>query len=195
MRRWNPLFLLALLMVVLAAVVFITPPGASAHSFPSSINLINGKIVAKNSDTHYFVLTFNCALSGTTGALSGKWTYEVTSSLSLTAMVEPGASCSDLTATLTGTGNLVGCGAPCTTNPTPPMLTLALKNIVATKTFFNASTSRGLCTSPTSQTCLDVEASGFSLPTPSNNFSSECGTFTCDMKAGFPYATLNLSTR
>src|SRR5215469_6904589 len=184
MRRWNPLFLVALLVVVLATVVFITPPGASAHSFPSSISLINGKIVAKNSDTHYFVLTFTCALSGTTGPLSGNWTYEVTSTSSLTGMVEPGARCSDLTATstggqvtLTGTGNLVGCGVPCTTNPTPPMLTLALTNIVATKTFFNAGTSSALCTSSKSQTCLDVEASGFSLPTPFNNFSSQCGSF------------------
>src|SRR5215471_14179509 len=107
MRRWNPIFLVALLVVVLATVVSITPPGASAHSLPSSISLIKGKIVAKNADTHYFVFTFTCALSGTTGTLSGKWTYEVTSTSSLTGIVEQGASCSDLTATLTGTGNLV----------------------------------------------------------------------------------------
>jgi hypothetical protein len=214
MRRWNPLFLVALLVVVMATVVSITPAGASAHSFPSGISLIKGKIVAKNSNTHYFVLSFTCSLSGTTGTLSGNWTYEVSSTSSFTGTVGPGASCSDPTAlmtgglvTLTGSGNLAG--APCRTPPCPlPTLTLALSNIVAAKTFFNfvatdRTTSKpALCTSPTptpTTPCLDIEASGFdtgSIPSPLNNFDSQCVNFNnCPTGSGFPFATLNLSTR
>jgi hypothetical protein len=191
MRRWNPLFLVPLLVVVLAAVVFIAPPEASAHSFPSTSTTLKGKIVAKNSNTHYFVLSFTCSSSGNTG----KWTYEVSSTSSFTGTVE-WTSCSFSSTggqvTLNnGTGNLVGCGAPCTTNPT---LTVTLTNIVAAKTFFNALTSTALCTSPTSQTCLDIEASGFSSI---DDFSSQCTdpNFPCLPGTGFPFATLNLSAR
>jgi hypothetical protein len=95
--------------------------------------------------------------------------------------------------TLTGTGNLVGCGDPCNINPSPT-LTLSLTNIVAAKTFFNALTSTALCTSPTSQTCLDIKASGFSSI---DDFSSQCTdpNFPCLPGTGFPFATLNLSAR
>jgi hypothetical protein len=196
MRRWNPLYLVPLLVVVLAAVVFITPPGASAHSFPSTSTNFKGKIVAKNSDTHYFVLSFTCSPSGNTG----KWTYEVSSTSSFTGTVD-WTSCSVSSSgglvTLNGSGNLVGCGGPCTTNPT---LTLALTNIVAAKTFFNVPTPTinptMLCTSSaTSAPCLDIKASGFSSI---DDFSSQpqCLFNTPpSCPTGFPFATLNLSAR
>src|SRR5262249_37791362 len=76
MHRWNPLFLVVLPMVVVASIMSTTPAGASAHSFPPTSTIYKGRIVAKNSDTHYFVLSFTCSLSGMTGSLSGGWTYE-----------------------------------------------------------------------------------------------------------------------
>lgn len=195
MRRWNPLFLVALLLVVMATVVSITPAGASAHSFPSSISLIKGKIVAKNSNTHYFVLSFTCSPSSNTG----NWTYEVDSTSSFTGMVNwtscPFSSTGGQVTLHNGTGTLVGCGAPCNiTPPTPnPTLTLDLTNIVATKTFFNmvgidpTTNNSALCTSLNTPPCLNIKASGFNgIP----DFSSQVS-----MGSGFPFATLNLSTR
>jgi hypothetical protein len=200
MRRWNLLFLVPLLVAVLAAVASITPPGASAHSFPSTSINFKGKIVAKNADSHYFVLSFTC--SG--GSLSAGWTYEVSSTSSFTGTVGS-ASCS-----FSSTGGLMTSpsplnlmGAPCGT--CTPTLTVALTNIVATKTFFNnVLTPTMLCSgSSTSGPCLDVETNGFNIPNPIpppptnlDDFSSQCGAnFTCNKDMGFPYATLNFSAR
>ena len=69
MRRWNRLVLVALL-----AAVLIPPSGALATPSTSSSTSFTGKAVAKNSQTHYFVVAFTC--SG--GTLSGSWTYRVT---------------------------------------------------------------------------------------------------------------------
>lgn len=200
MRRWNSLYLVPLLAVVLAAVVSLTPPGASAHSISSPSINFKGKIVAKNADTHYFVLSFTC--SG--GKLSAGWTYEVSSTTSFTGTVgkftTTTCSFSSASGLVTNPSPLKLEGAPCGT--CTPTLTLTLMNNVATKTFFNVFISTELCSSSASpQPCLDVETSGFSFPNPTpppsmvTDFSSQqcVPSSPCPNSAGFPYATLTFS--
>src|SRR5215469_3649131 len=145
MRRWNLLSLVALLAVALVAAMVINPHGALAA--PSSLmrllapsTTFNGKVVAKDTDTHYFVLSFRCS----TGTLTAGWTYEVSPTQSFTGTVGS-ASCALVPAT-SGTGvsysttsiPLLFNGMPVTTSPpgTPAMLSLSLTNIFASKTFF-----------------------------------------------------------
>jgi type 1 fimbria pilin len=196
MRRWNPLFLVALLVVALLAAVLMTPRGAlaapsSLRQFPASSTNFKGKIVAKNSNTHYFVLSFTC--SG--GNLSAKWTYEVSSTSSFSGTVgEASCSFSSTDGLVTSPSPLNLVGAPC--EPCTPTLTVTLTNIVATKTFFNVPTPTMLCSSSaTPQPCLGVTTEGFIIPpsTTPDDFNSQCANFTCP--AGFPFATLNLSAR
>jgi hypothetical protein len=133
-------------MVALLAAVLTTSSRAMAaaptlrRDFSPSTTF-KGKVVAKDTTTHYFVLSFTCS----SGSLSAGWTYEVSSTQSFTGTVGS-ASCALVPAS-TGTGvsystssiPLLFNGIAVTNpgSPAPPAtLSLSLTNIVASKTFF-----------------------------------------------------------
>ena len=206
MRRWNPLFLVVpLFLVAVLAPALVTPnramaAGASSlRQFPASSTNFKGKVVAKDRTDHYFVFTFTC-----TGTLSGKWTYEVSSTQSFTgttggtpacvlasAAPEPGVSylpATDIQLLFNVNGQDVDVGT----------LSLSLTNIVASKTFFGIfiespppsvpedCTSSDLSAFPP---CVAVKTSDLVIPTTPTTtvagFSLETGSF----------STLNLSAR
>jgi hypothetical protein len=196
MRRWNPLSLVALLVVALLATVLMTPRGAlaapsSTKGLTAPTTNFKGKVVAKNSLTHYFVFTFTCS----NGTLSGKWTYEVSSALSFTGTTGTTAPC-ELTSASPGSGvSYSNTSIPLLLNvngqdvEVGTLSLLSLTNIVASKTFFGTfvSPTTGDCTSinPGSP-CVAVATSDLVIPTPPTTvagFSLVAGSF----------STLNLS--
>jgi hypothetical protein len=204
MRRCNLLSLVPLLVAALVAAVLTTPRGAlaatpSLRSPISPSTTFKGKVVAKDTTTHYFVLSFTC--SG--GALSAGWTYEVSSTQSFTGTV--GSASCELVPATTGTGvsystssiPLLFNGISVTnpgTPPTPATLSLSLTNIVASKTFFGtfvASLGADCASSVTSPPpCVAVKTSDDMLIIPT--------TPTATTVAGFSlvdgsFSTLNLS--
>jgi hypothetical protein len=200
MRRCSLLSLVALLVVALVAAVLITPtrtmaatPSLRGSSLPS-INF-KGRAVAKNNDTHYFVLSFTCS----DGALRAGWTYEFSSTQSFTGMVGS-ASCALVPAnggsSTSPDGTHVG---PLTNIPlmyqgnNVGTLTLFLANIVASKTFFPNTT---VDCSTTSSPCIEVDTS-LMLGSPINlaGFSSQCARPPTppDVICTNLFATLNLS--
>jgi hypothetical protein len=186
MRRWNLLFLVALL-----AAVLIIPRGAMAATSPSTS--FKGRAVAKNTDTHYFVVSFTCSPSGTTGTLSGGWTYEVSSTLSYTGTLGP-AGC----ALVSVNGGATWSTSPDGTNRNPltiPLLfganntkvgtlTLFLTDIGAQKTYFPDTTVTCPSTSNSPSRCIEVFTDVLSL--------KDAGAFS-SLNGG--YATLNLSVQ
>jgi len=202
MRRWHPLFLVVpLFLVALLAPALVTPKRAMAagasslRQFPSPSTDFRGKVVAKNSSTNYFVLTFTCA--GTPSTLTSKWTYEVSSTQSFTGTTAtPGPTCELANGSYSTTSiPLLFNGEP-VTNPATgmqAMLSLSLTNIVASKTFFGTfvSATTGDCTSSaTGSPCVAVQTSDGDLsiptmpdPTIVDGFSLLPGSF----------STLNLS--
>jgi hypothetical protein len=199
MRRWNPLFLvIPLFLVALLAPALVTPKRAmaaasSVRQFPASSTTFSGKVVAKNTPTNYFVFTFTCA-----GTLTGKWTYEVSSTQSFTGTTAtPGPACELTNGSYSTTSiPLLFNGKPVTnpgTPPVPAMLSLSLTNIVASKTFFGTfvSATTGDCTSSApGSPCVAVTTSDGDLsiptmpdPTTVDGFSLLPGSF----------STLNLS--
>jgi hypothetical protein len=205
MRRWTLLALVTLLMAALVAAVLNTPSRAMAarsslRGLTAPSTNFKGKVVAKDTTTHYFVLSFTC--SG--GTLSAGWTYEVSSTQSFSGTV--GSSSCALVPATTGTGvsytptpiPLLFNGTAVTNPGTPPppaTLALSLTNIAASKTFFGtfvASQGEDCASSATSPPpCVAVQTSDDLLiipttPTPTivPGFSLVDGSF----------STLNLSS-
>jgi len=206
MRRWNLLFLGALVAVL--AAVLITPSRAMAA--PSSPTSFKGKVVAKNTSDHYFVVSFTClppmSTSTQFGTLMGSWTYEVTSAQSITGTLGspvvggcalvPTSANGVMTWSTSSDGTTVSPFETDLNVPAPPpggtklvgTLTLFLTGIGTTKTFL-ASTTNVTCSSnsPTSR-CIQVDTSGLmsSLGVPKDFFSEDPIYFSS-------YATLNLT--
>jgi hypothetical protein len=197
-------------MVALLAAALNTPSRVlaathSARSLTASTINFKGKAVAKNNETHYFVLTFSC--SG--GSFTGSWTYEVNSSLSYTGtsgatQTQP-APCA-----LIPTDNgmtLSTATSPASTTPSPMTstlfagpnnatvgtLTLFLTDVMPSKTFF-PNTIAPCPTSPNA--CIELSTRNLSLA-KATDFSSRClrPPTPPDVACTDLFATLNLSVR
>jgi hypothetical protein len=217
MRRWNLLSLVALLVMALIAAVVITSREAlaapsSLMRLPATSTTFKGKVVAKNSDTNYFVFTFTCApqARGATSTLIGNWTYEVSSTQSFTGTttgmpVVAAPTCSLTNGSYSTTQiPLYFNGMPVTTiSPTgvhgpQAMLLLSLTNIVASKTFFGTfvSSTTGDCTSSVpGSPCVAVQtlvSDDDMLVIPTVSSSTTVPSFSL-MSTSF--STLNLSAQ
>jgi len=180
MRRWNVQTLVALLLAALVAAVLNTPRGAmaatpSVRSPISPSMTFKGKVVAKNTATNYFVLTFAC--SGGT-LITADWTYEVTSSQSFTGTIgAPSTGSLPPTCALVQAANGVTYATPASiplafngTNVTGTLNTLTFTNIMASKTYFGVAvpispTVAKDCTLLTSTTCVRVQTDALTIPT------------------------------
>jgi hypothetical protein len=217
MRRWNLRSRLALLVVALLATVLMTPRGALAA--PSSLKgltapptTFKGKVVAKDSPTHYFVLTFKCSGGTLTTA---DWTYEVSPTQSFTGTRggTPAPACALVPAT-TGTGvsystnisiPLFFNGMSVTNPGTPPpqaTLTLTFTNIVASKTSFGNFVPNSVpgtipenCTTKSGppSPCAGVQTSDGNLNIPITPTTST--TVVSFSLGGMSFSTLNLSSQ
>jgi hypothetical protein len=195
MRRWNLLFLVALL-----ATVLITPRGALAAT--SSSTSFKGRAVAKNTNTHYFVVSFTCS----TGTLSAGWTYEISSTQSFTGTgtlerppgspgcalvsLEEGAHWSTSSDSGISVGPLPNIPLVLVVggkNETVGMLTLFLTDVRASKTFFPYTTNLTCSSSSSNSPCIQVDTSGLMSSLGVPDFLSEDPAFPSS------YATLNLS--
>ncbi len=204
MRRWNLLVLVALLAVVMIAPSMAKAAASSSTSTTSTSKFFKGRAVAKNSDTHYFVLSFTCSA----GQLSAGWTYEVDSMHSFTGTLDtssppPCALVSTDNGAHWSTGTVPATGTP-TVGPltnipliyqgsSVGMLTLFLTDIGASKTFFPPNITKN-CTDTTVSLCIEVDTNDLGGPVNESGFSSQCSNFSCTTPP-FPYATLNLSVR
>ena len=213
MRRWNLLSLVALLVVALVAAVVITPRGALAA--PSSLmrppapsTSFKGKVVAKDTDTHYFVFTFTCAPppGSTTSILTGDWTYKVSSTQSFSGTTGTSGPACALVSTTTGTGvsysttsiPLLFNRIPVTTSPlgTPAMLSLSLTNIMASKTFFGTFVSSAIAqdraSSVTSSSPCVAAMTSDPLVIPTTPTATTVSGFSLVARS---FSTLNLSAQ
>lgn len=166
MRRWNPLFLVALLVVALLATVLMTPRGALAAGAPSQTSF-KGKAAVYSDAGPYFVVSFTCS----NGTLSGKWTFENNAGASMSGPLEGIAACGLTTSNQwsTTTASPPGANAPSplasellfgANNANIGTLNLFLTNIGATKTFFDDTDPDGtLVSCPSgSSACIQIDA-------------------------------------
>ncbi len=206
MRRWSLLFLVALLAVL--AAVLIAPSQAMAMAATSPSMNFSGKAVAKNSDTHYFVVSFTCSPPVTTGTgtLSGKWTYEVDSMHSYTGIL--GSAGCALYPTILANGEVTWstssddmCPLPLPPLKMPLMsggsnvgtLSLCLTDVGIRKTFFPPPLPTSCPTNPPSA-CIEVQTSALMnlVPPPQEN-PPAFYLPSSDLRYAGSYATLNLS--
>lgn len=174
MRRWNLLFLMALIAAVLTALS--GPSGAMA----ATTSTFKGKasVYYRNSGP-YFVVNFTC----TGGKLSGNWTndtrtisYSGTLGSAGCALSGPPWSSSMDKIPLFYGGNPIGTGAT---------LNLDLSNIGTTKTYVPDTTS---CPN-TSNPCIEIVTSGLGQLAGSSDFNSNPSPAPNPV----PYGTLNLT--
>ena len=194
MRRWHPLVLVAplALLALLASALMIPKRALAAAPSPTSFK---GKAAVYTSAGPYFVVAFTCSPSatGTTGTLSGTWTYEDSSNQSFSGTLGSSTSVAAACALVSGDGGATWSTSPDSTtrssltttlffgaNHSPVgTLSLFLTDIRATKTYFPDTT----VTCPSGIQCIQIDTSVLGSPIHSA-FHSE------DLPG---YGTLNLS--
>jgi hypothetical protein len=176
MRRWNLLFVAALLVAVL---ITLSGPGAVMAAGASTTNFKGKAAVYSRTTDSYFVVSFTCS----NRMLSGKWTYEVSSSQSVSGTL--GDAPCELTSTSPWST------LPGTMDATPLIyqgevvgtLTLVLSNIVATKTYIPDTANCSV-----SGPCILIRTSGFEVDGPPDE-----PDFSSTDPAPDYYGTLNLT--
>lgn len=168
MRRWNLLFVAALLAAVL---IILSGPGAAMAAGATSPTNFKGKAAVYTDAGPYFVVSFTCSPSSTTsGTLSGKWTFEDSNGTSTSGTLAEGTACALTKSHQWSTASSTGTAA----TPTQPnslqvslngvngtnvgTLNLYLTDISATKTAFG-TTTHTLPPCPTdSSACIQIDA-------------------------------------
>jgi hypothetical protein len=193
-RRWHPLVLVTplALLALLASALMIPKRSMAAAPSPTSFK---GKAAVYTSAGPYFVVAFTCSPSaaGTTGTLSGSWTYEDSSNQSFSGTLGSSTSVAANCALVSADGGATWSTSPDGTtrssltttlffganNSPVGTLHLFLTAIRATKTYCPDTT----VTCPSGIQCIQIDTSVLGSPINSA-FHSE------DLPG---YGTLNLT--